>query len=157
MQGIDFDAMDRVLDAWQKIVREFPERKGEALERLGQTVEKRVKESIAGSPDGGRMTLQAWQRYYLGSKRGYVAVRPIGGISGPNGPGAITNYNENGHAIRKPSGIQKPGYKYRPRIKKARVDGQHFYYRVDNTVNSEAERVLKELAEEFAQRMDDAS
>lgn len=75
-------------------------------------------------------TVKRWQVAQVGSGGGYAAIRAtsIGDDGHPspgrNSPGAVTNYLENGHAIRKASGKWK---RKKSRIKKFHVDGRGFY------------------------------
>ncbi|MCL2045734.1 MAG: hypothetical protein FWG88_05055 [Oscillospiraceae bacterium] len=102
----------------------------------------------ANRPTGG---LRDWQSRYVGSGGGYAAVRPIGkadgGGTGRNSAGAITNYLERGHKVRRPSGKAKRQRKSRGRYGYAR--GYYFY----TAARSRAQQVAIAAANAYAQRM----
>ena len=149
MQSVDLTALKRFDDDLKALLEEVPERRRELHERIARVVEDEVRMQIGNSglkDSSGRV--KDWQEGHVGSRGGYAAVRPTSTSTGRNSPGAITNYLENGHKIRTPSGNSKH---YRPRIKKAYVDGFHFYSSAKNTVESkviaEAEKYVKEITE----------
>ena len=71
MQSIELDGLDRLLDGWESLQRDFPGMKRELLEELGRSLLEDVRSEIGG---GGQV--QGWQERYVGSRNGYVAVRP---------------------------------------------------------------------------------
>lgn len=93
-------------------------------DKLGARMLAGVRGNVAGRLNDARGRVAGWQQKYIGTGGGYAAVRAVDSSTGPNSPGAITNYNENGHAIRRPSG-HAPGY--RPRIHVLYVNGRGFY------------------------------
>jgi hypothetical protein len=160
MQSIDLTELDRLLTRWDSILKTYPEAKGSVLEKLGTELLDIVRDNIRNSGmknAGGRLPL--WQSYHVGSLRGYVSVRAIGsgeGASiGKNSPGAITNYTENGHRIRKPSSSGKR--RYRPRITVPAVNGYHYYHRAEGESESVAYAEIKRFVDELAQRMGGAA
>lgn len=149
------DALERNLN---ELLQQFPDMKEEALREAGQAMLATLRTRLSGTPmaDAGAK-VSGWQKYYLGSRLGYVAVRPVGGkdgaATGPNGPGAITNYNESGHKIRGPKPSGKASYRYRPRIKKVHVDGYHFYYASDGAAQRAGIEALNKLARRIAEEV----
>ena len=71
MQSMELDGLDRLLDGWESLQRDFPGMKRELLEELGRSLLEDVRSEIGG---GGQV--QGWQERYVGSRNGYVAVRP---------------------------------------------------------------------------------
>ena len=96
----------------------------------------------AGFQNAGKIA--GWQGQYVGSGGGYAAVRAIKGDVGDNSPGAITNYLETGHPVRKPG-------KTKPRAKQLRVQGYHFYdaakAKLMEIATEEAKKFLQEIAD----------
>nr|WP_297282977.1 hypothetical protein [uncultured Agathobaculum sp.] len=93
-------------------------------ERLGARMQSEVRSQIRGKLNDAHGHISGVQARVVGSGGGYAAVRPSGTDSGPDSLNAITNYLENGHAIRRPSG-RNP--RYWPRIKMLYVSGRGFY------------------------------
>lgn len=116
--------LDKLSARLCNIARRFPEMQREMHEKLGDALLRTVRGQIAGSLRDSRGRIAGYQAKYIGARGGYAAVRAANRGTGANSPGAITNYLENGHKIRRPSGRSK--YKYRPRIHRAYVDGFHW-------------------------------
>lgn len=162
MQSVDLSGLDRVLCWLDGLKESHPRRKQRLLDRLGKILHQTVMRHTAASGmknGGGRVP--GWQQYHLGSRLGYTAVRAVGGAegaeTGPNGPGAVTNYTENGHAIRRPSAVQRGGYRYRPRIKVAAVRGYHYYARAEGPALSACAAEAQTWSEETAREMEDGA
>lgn len=141
---------DRIGAAFDKILREFPERRRELHERVGRAVQRELQQQIASSginDSSGRV--RRWQAVHVGSGGGYAAVRPEKGKTGADSPGAITNYLEGGHRIASPRG----GKNYRPRLRVSYVSGYHFYVntsmRAESIAIGEAEAWADEIAREL--------
>jgi len=128
---------DRLISAAPQLRREFHEQAAELLKDL---VDEAINSSGLNDSHG---KIKRWQVARIGSGGGYAAVSAEKGETGANSPGAITNYLENGHLIRSPSGSSK---RYRPRIKVAFVNGYHFY----ETAAARAEGEIINLAYDFA-------
>lgn len=153
MQGIDLSALDELDRRFERALQEIPGARRELHTRIADALEWEMKSQIgaSGFSDGGAK-LEDWQKSYVGTGGGYAAVRPKGSAdgveTGPNGPGAITNYNENGHRIRPASGNAKRLRK--GRAKKIYVEGQHFYAQVNSRLESlvigEAEQYMESIA-----------
>lgn len=87
--------------------------------------------------------IQGYQDKHVGSKGGYAAVRPNKKPGGPNGAGAVTNYLENGHAIRRPGGSAK---RYKPRIRTLYVAGNGFYAAARGHLGNMQQRIALRIA-----------
>ena len=147
MQSIELDGLDRLLDGWESLQRDFPGMKRELLEELGRSLLEDVRSEIGG---GGQV--QGWQERYVGSRNGYVAVRPkaktykttAGGKQ--YAVGYVTNAIEGGHRTggRRP-GRKAEGYRYRPRIHKAAVPGKWTYKMVRGQLDAITQQELDQL------------
>lgn len=155
MQNVDISELKAFDDDLQKLLEAMPELRREMHEQIGRAAKQEVDLSISGSGvNDGSGKVRGWQKKYIGSLGGYAAVRSIGSkdgaSTGRNSPGAITNYLENGHAIRKPSG--KRGY--RPRIRVVRVRGYQFYQAARTVMDATAIQAAEEFADKMAERME---
>lgn len=151
MQSLDLAGLIRLDDDLQSILDKTPEKRRELHERIAKIVKEEVDTEISQSglhDSSGRV--KQWQEPVVGSGGGYAAVRATDKSTGNNSPGAITNYLENGHRIRQPSG-RNPYYS--PRIKNAYVDGFHFYSNTKNSIESkvigEVERFVDGIMQEL--------
>lgn len=147
------ELFDRIVAAFE----EFPGLKERALEELGQELTADVLGKMAASGlhnGGGR--LREWQQYHIGSRKGYVAVRPIGSkegaTTGRNSPGAITNYVEGGHAVRRRSATATTRRRSQARL--AAVPGRHFYAATASSAEERGNRLMRELGEELVARLE---
>lgn len=121
---VDTSGLDRLVESWDALIRQFPKEKRTALKTMGAALLQQVRSEI-----GGTGKVAGWQAPHMGSGGGYVAVRAKANEyqttkSGKRyAVGYITNAFEGGHKIRKPQG----GKGYRPRIKVAAVSGRWSY------------------------------
>ena len=132
------------------LAAEFRAVRAQLLDQAGNQLEQALDRSITAS---GLLDIhgkiRSWQEQYKGSGGGYVALRPtatdVNGqkVSGPNSPGAITNYLESGHKVRFPSGRAK---RYRPEVHMARARAFKFY--------ADTQPVAEEVAREMAQSVE---
>ncbi len=155
MQSIELRGFKELDEALGKILDQLPEMRREFHEELAEIIKNEVDAAIVSSGvSDSNEKVRKWQVKHVGSGGGYAAVRAAGGKEGaeigPNGPGAITNYLENGHKIRNPSGRSK---RYRPRIRVARVPGHYFYEteyaRIEGLMLKKAEEWLNQIAKEL--------
>ena len=144
MQSLEIHGMDELNRVLDEVIKEFPNERRRLHERIADIAENIVKQQA------GNGTLANMQESFVGSKGGYAAVKPRRGETGPNSPGAITNYNENGHRIRRPSGLSK---RYRPRIHTVYVSGRHFYQKSRSLVEAAAIRECENFASELAKKL----
>lgn len=155
MQSIECSDLDRLVDSWEALLKDFPGMKQELLEELGRDLLTDVRGKI-----GGTGTVQEWQDRYLGSKNGYVAIRARANTFKvtPGGKryavGYVTNAIENGHKHRRPSQQKQDGYRYRPRINVPAVPGKHFYAAVRGRIGSVGRQEVQALAAEIARRLE---
>ena len=157
MQSIELDGLDRLLDGWESLQRDFPGMKRELLEELGRSLLEDVRGEIGGSG-----TVQGWQERYIGSKNGYTAIRAkaktykatAGGKQ--YAVGYVTNAIEGGHKHRRPSAQRRDGYRYRPRINVPAVPCKHFYAAVRSTLGNVGQQEVQALAAEIARRLEGA-
>ena len=150
------DDLDRLIKRFDKTIQQYPSMKERAMKEAGEAMLSIVRHNVSASleNDGGRVP--GWQRPYQGTKHGYAAVRAVGGKEGGTGPesaGAITNYTENGHAIRRPAPVKRKGYRYRPRIHKPRVPGYHYYYYSDGPAQQAGAAAVAGLGDELAREL----
>lgn len=146
MQSVEFNQLDKLEQDIDKMLKEFPNARKELHEAFADVLYDTLQSEINQSVKDSSGKIKKFQGKYVGSKGGYAAVRAIDTSTGANSPGAITNYLENGHSIRRSAG-KNP--KYKPRIKKVYVDGRHFYQRT--SVKSESQLIA--IAEKFADRL----
>lgn len=128
----------------QGLAAEFRAVREQLLDQAGNQLEQALDRSITAS--GLRDIhgkVRSWQETKKGSGGGYVALRPRAGETGPNSPGAITNYLESGHKVRFPSGRAK---RYRPEVHMARARAFKFY--------ADTQPVAEEMAREMAQSVE---
>ena len=156
MQSVEVHYLEQLDKDLAKVLRESKASRRELHEQIAEAAKKAVDGQIAeatkkaadGQTGGGlndeHGKIRRWQVKHVGTGGGYAAVRPVGGITGRDSPGAITNYLENGHKIR-------PAGKTKSRLNVAYVDGRHFYQESQSTVEAEAIK----LAEAFAERLAD--
>lgn len=158
MQSIEMSSLDRIVAGWDKLLETFRDKKRATLKSLGEQLLDDVRQQIGGKTGGD--TVQGWQARYIGSKNGYVAVRPKaktyketkGGKK--YAVGMVTNAIENGHKHRRPSQVRRPGYRYRPRIETAAVAGKHFYAQTRSRMDSLAQSQVNELAGEIVRGLE---
>ena len=147
MQTVSIEGLKELERQLNDVLTKLPEKRKELHQRVGEQVKSALDSNIKSH------RVRSWQKPYVGSKGGYTAVRAIGSKegakTGPNGPGAITNYLESGHQIRRPSG--KAGYS--PRIKVGRVPGQYFYRKTQNSAEKIALKAAEAFAEELAKQL----
>lgn len=155
MQSVDIHDIDHLLESWDQLLAEYPQKKTALLKELGKELLAEVQEKIQGTG-----TVQGWQSYHLGSKKGYVAVRAkadtykrtAGGKQ--YAVGYVTNAIEGGHRHRRPSPEKKAGYYYRPRIRTPAVSARRFYAQVRDRMESMGQAELERLAQGIISRLE---
>lgn len=146
MQSIEITGLKEIQKAFERFPELVKKAKGDMFEDLGREVLHAVRREIGGS---GRVA--GVQAYYVGSGRGYVAVRAMADTELEGyAAGYITNALENGHD-------QTPG-RYVPALgrtlKRTRVSGKHMYQTVSEFVaprnaGSAAERLQQKIMDEM--------
>ena len=155
MQSVEMTGIDELIDNFDALLRDYPELKGDLLEQLAGKLLGDVQGAIGGSGQ-----VQGWQDKHVGSGKGYVAVRPKANTykTTPGGKqyavGYVSNAIENGHRHRKPSGVRKDGYYYKPRIKTPAVPGKHFYAGTRSRLQAEGAETVRQLATIVAARLE---
>lgn len=138
MQNVDLQGLGRLADGLDGLIKTMPERKRALFEEMGRAVLSDVRGRI-----GGRGKVQRWQDRFVGSKLGYVAVRPVADAYDEKGyaAGYVTNAVENGH---------RQSRRYVPalgkQLKAERVMGKGFY----QGARAGAEQTARRAAENFA-------
>jgi hypothetical protein len=152
MQSIDLSQISELDRVLENILNIVPEKRREMHEKIAEAIKEEVDTQIAQSglnDSSGRV--KDWQQQKVGSGGGYAAVRASDKAIGDNSPGAITNYLENGHKIREPSG-KSPNY--RPRIKKPYVDGFRFYGKARAGAEAKAISIAEEYVNDIAEKLE---
>lgn len=150
MQSIDFSKLDKLNRDIDKLLKDFPQMRRNLHEQFADVIKSHVDSEIGNSLKDGNGKIRRWQGKYVGSGGGYAAVRTVDTSIGKNSPGAITNYLENGHKIRRPTG--KNRY-YKPRRKKIYVDGFHFYAKSSKTIENDIMSIAEKFADELVNKL----
>lgn len=151
MQSVDSSELVHFSDTLNKLLDENPGKRRELHEQIAELAKEEVNSQINSSLGGDSGKIAGWQETHVGSGGGYAAVRAESGSMGENSPGAVTNYLENGHRIRPPSGHAK---NYRPEINTPRVEGRHFYQASRSAARSKAIAAAERFADQLAERME---
>lgn len=148
-QSIDYKALESLEKDLKALLNSIPNARKQLHEEYAAMAKELVDANIKATVNDPSGKVSGWQEARVGSGGGYAAVSATASSTGKNSPGAITNYLENGHAIRKPSGKDPH---YRPRIHVAgRVDGRHFYH----NASLKAQRRAIDIAEKFVNKLAD--
>lgn len=142
--SIEIRGLDEVDARLQKAAEAFPEIRRQVFDQAQFELRDIVFTAIdaSGLNDAG-WKIKSWQDNAVGSLGGYAAVRASKASSGDdNGPGAITNYLENGHRVRRPG-------KSKPRAKMLRVPGYGFYAASRSKLPAIADRIAESIAEKL--------
>ena len=111
-QTVDTSGLDRLVESWDRLLKQFPDGKRKALEQMWRYLLLGVQRKIGGS---GKVA--GWQAPHMGTKGGYVAVRAKADTyqttkSGKRyAVGYVTNAIEGGTPPRRPTrgkGIPPP-------------------------------------------------
>ena len=152
MQRVDLLGIKQLDNILGTLLDELPGKRKELHEHIADIIKSEVDAQISSSGlNDSSGKVKGWQESHVGSGGGYAAVRTTDSGIGDNSPGAITNYLENGHAIREPSGNAK---RYRPNIKKPYVDGFHFYESARRNAESRAIAAAEEFADKIRQELE---
>lgn len=152
MQSIDLKDLEKFTKELNDLLDQVPGARRKLHEEIAELAKREVDEQIIASGiQDNRGKIRGWQKSYVGSGGGYAAVRPTNERTGPNSPGAITNYLESGHKIRPPSGR---GKRYRPKINVSYVEGRHFYQNAAKSIEAKAIRLAERFAEDLAKRIE---
>lgn len=143
--------MDRFARYWEKLYQAFPDARRQAAQAMGEAVQKDLNAQIqaADLENGAKSTVRSWQDVRIGSRGGYAAVSPAGGVAKPRAgqkqhtwrgdpvtQKQVTRWLERGH------GTPQGGY----------VKGRQFYsftrMKAWEHARKAADRVLSLIADE---------
>lgn len=158
------DASISTLDArLGDLLRSYPERNRTLHEMLGEVMLPELRRQIPVERGVHTYrtpgTVRTWQYKQVGSRGGYVALRPYRSRqSGATGAvftagrarDNITIYVNSGHRIRRPRGGDP---KYRPRIRVPYVDGIEFYSAAEEQVVPLCLPIVKDFAQALADEL----
>lgn len=142
MSNIDKKGLAQAMDRLDRLTAALPAQRRQAVQRLGSLAEEAVRSSIRAGVQDSRGRVQSWQQKRLGSGGGYAAVSPARrgapprySATGPNSPGAVTNYLEHGW-------LHRSGRRVGPRwmYRQARA-------RLAHRVESEARRLARQICQ----------
>ena len=100
MNGVEIRGLEELQERMNTMIEALPEKRRSLHARLAVRLKEEVDDAIGMRIQDEEGHVRAWQAASVGSGGGYAAVRPQKGETGPESPGAITNYLENGHRIR---------------------------------------------------------
>lgn len=142
MQDMTADLV-KLAEAFEE-ARKAGKRKQRAVhEELAGKMLSGLRSEVSGRINDANGRIAGYQRQYVGSGGGYAAVRATDRSTGANSPGAITNYLENGHAIRRPGGGAK---RYKPRIRTLYVAGRGFYAAARGQLSTMVQQAAEQIA-----------
>lgn len=164
MQSMNTQWIDELIDKMDSLIKEMPELRREAHERIGKRMEAEIDAEIARSAGKRTGKMEEWQENYVGSKGGYAAVRAKAETFEETKEGTkyavgyITNAYVSGHAIRphkkkwkaKPDGTPR---KYVSKAKKRYVLGSKVYEKVRPKADRIALEELNRFADEVEKRL----
>ncbi|MEF9853973.1 MAG: hypothetical protein RR787_08350 [Hydrogenoanaerobacterium sp.] len=156
MQVINLSGLKALEKTFNKLLKEAPEARQRLNTELGELAEKELRASMADAGiNENTGFIKSRQIKHIGSRGGYVTVRPAGGTegggTGKDSAGAITNYLENGHKIPSHKRTKEEGY--RPRIKLAFVRGRHFYRSANASIEAKAITLAQKFADDIAEKI----
>lgn len=151
---VDHTGWDAFWVQWSKAMGQIPGLKAAVLEEAGDAARDAVRDAVdASGLNDRRGRVKLWQNRHVGSKGGYVAVRPdsVEVTAGPRdrqvlNAGALTNYLTSGHQTRKPTGRNK---RYVPQARMTKTRGYSFY----KTAAVQAKRIALEAARDYLDRI----
>ena len=151
MQSIENSDLQDLSKHLNDLLEEMPNERRNLHEKLADLAKEEVDRQIASTVNDSSGKIQSWQEPHVGSGGGYAAVRATDSGTGSNSPGAITNYLENGHKIRTPSGNLSH---YRTNIHTPYVEGRHFYEASRSALESQSISLAEDFADKLAERLE---
>lgn len=151
MAGLNICGLAEFSSTLERVISRAPELRAELHEELAQLLKDEVDGAISGTVADREGRIKDWQEQRVGSKGGYAAISPARSPSGKNGAGAITNYLESGHVIRRPGG---GAHRYKPRIKTVFVSGRHFYSAARGRIEPRAIALIEEFANKLVEELE---
>lgn len=148
MQSVEIQGLDRVIKSLEDLPDVIKDARAEVFEEMGQELLGAVQQRIGGT---GRVA--DVQGYFVGSGKGYVAVRAqadteLDGYAA----GYVTNALEGGHAFPGDGvqGLSRSARRERQANSRGRVPGKYMYRDTDR-------QDVDRLTESAAQRIEDAA
>lgn len=138
-------SLEDLNDIFDNLITNFRDDQRKLHEELATELKATLDRNISATVNDSHGRVRGWQVPHVGSGGGYAAVRATDGKTGPDSPGAITNYLENGHRIR----ASTLGRAYRSRIRMPYVRGRYFY----QTTRGMIESVCRAKVENFARNL----
>lgn len=82
---LDRQKLDRFARRWEDLYHAFPDARRQAAQAMGEAVQKDLNAQIqaADLENGAKSTVRSWQDVRIGSRGGYAAVSPAGGVAKP--------------------------------------------------------------------------
>jgi hypothetical protein len=152
--SVEVKGLAELIDGFNSVVKDAPRMRRELHERMGEQLKHTVDSNIATSGlNDSRGKIRNWQDKFVGSGGGYVAVRAVATSTGPNSPGAITNYLECGHRTVLGSG-RRPNRIRANDTRKAWVDGFWFYKKSQADAKGIAEREVEKFVQQIKDRIE---
>lgn len=154
MQELDLSGLREWTDKLDKVLKEFPDMRRQAHEELGDELKKLVGANVRATVEHNPGEVISWQEKYVGSGGGYAAIRARTGAHPTKGEnyGALDNYVDGGHAVRKPSGTSS---RYRSRKIYSRVEGKDYYAQARATASAVAIQAAERLVEKMKRMLDE--
>ena len=153
---VDIERWKAFWEYWEDLIEEFPEVKLEALKAAGEAALEEVRSQIDRRVQDSHGRVKRWQNMRVGSKGGYVAISATDETAAVSPTGTrtardVTQYIDQGHAIRKPSGTAK---RYVPKIRSGRtyVPARQFY----SWARMNAAKIATEAADNALEQFSDA-
>lgn len=146
MQSIE---LERFANNVERVLREKPSLRRELYSKLSKIAKTTVDGQISAMINDSRGRVRSWQEEKVGSGGGYARVKAVGGKSGKDSPGAITNYLVSGHKVRPSKAVWKKG-KYRSRAKMTFVAGRPFYESAAAIMGPQADAEAEAFVERLA-------
>lgn len=147
MSNIDKKRLAQAMVRLDKLTAALPGQRREAVQRLGNLAEGAVLSSIRARVRDSRGKVQSWQQKRLGSGGGYAAVSPARRsapphypATGPDSPGAVTNYLEHGW-------LHRSGRRAAPRRMYWQAEAQ-LTHRTENEAQRLAQRIVRGLKDD---------
>lgn len=156
MRCVDKTALLELYLALEKVGEGMSDKRREFHKKAATVLEQELHRAIDSSGlDDSRNTVKGWQTKKVGSGGGYALVRAKGSREGAevgrDGPGAKTNYTDQGHNIREPSGKAK---NYRPRINVPYVKGRNYYRAAQISAEGKIIQQANQLADEIVRELE---
>lgn len=119
-------------------------------EEMAPQLKKIVDENIDQTINDNSGRIKGYQASVVGSRGGYAAIKPIKGGKGNNRVGAITNYLEYGHKLRKP---REQTRRYKRRVNVIFVSGRYFYKKSEPVAIDIYNKKIKALCDKIADEL----